>query len=181
MTANPPRDLGERTFRFACDIVRFCRKLSAEPGVVRQIAWQLADAGTSVAANYEEAKGSYSRREFASKNSIVLKEARESRMWLRLVLECGLASEHEARPLYDEVNQLVGIFIATDFYGGAGKFRRQRADGTMDPEKREQHQRDSKRIPAIIGAHVHQLFVMTFRPLEDFLIEQGCHRTVSLM
>jgi four helix bundle protein len=113
MTAKPPRDLGERTFRFACDIVLFCRKLSAEPGVVRQIAWQLADAGTSVAANYEEAKGAYSRREFAVKNSIVLKEARESRMWLRLILECGLASEPEARPLFDESNQLVGIFIAT--------------------------------------------------------------------
>ena len=113
MAAQPPRDLGERTFRFACNIVPFCRKLSAEPGVVRQIAWQLADAGTSVAANYEEAKGAYSRREFAAKNSIVLKEARESRMWLRLILECGLASEPETKPLFDEANQLVGIFIAT--------------------------------------------------------------------
>ena len=37
-----------------------------------QIAWQLADAGTSIAANYEEAKGSDSRREFAAKNAIVL-------------------------------------------------------------------------------------------------------------
>jgi four helix bundle protein len=113
MAETPPRDLVERTFQFACRIVPFCRKLSVEPGVVRQIAWQLADAGTSVAANYEEAKGAYSRREFAAKNSIVLKEARESRMWLRLILECGLASEAEAKPLYDEANQLVGIFIAT--------------------------------------------------------------------
>ena len=78
MTAEKPRDLSERTFRFACDVVNFCRKLSAEPGVVRQISWQLADAGTSIAANYEEAKGSYSRREFAAKNAIVLKEAREA-------------------------------------------------------------------------------------------------------
>ena len=45
-TTTKPRDLGERTFQFACEIVQFCRKLSAEPGVVRQIAWQLADAGT---------------------------------------------------------------------------------------------------------------------------------------
>ncbi len=73
---------------FACRVLLFCRKLSAEPGVARQIAWQLADAGTSVAANDEEAKGAYSRREFAAKNS-------------------------EAKPLYDEANQLVGIFIAT--------------------------------------------------------------------
>jgi four helix bundle protein len=113
MTTAKPHDIGERTFRFACDIVRFCRKLSAEPGVVRQIAWQLADAGTSIAANYEEAKGSYSRREFAAKNAIVLKAAREARLWLRLILTCGLAAEPDARPLHDEANQLVGIFTAS--------------------------------------------------------------------
>src|SRR5438552_17947108 len=101
MPQTHPTDLAERTFEFACDIVRFCRRLSAEPGVVRQIAWQLADAGTSVAANYEEAKGSYSRREFAAKNAIVLKEARESRLWLRIILVCKLASESETRPLYE--------------------------------------------------------------------------------
>jgi four helix bundle protein len=113
MTTNKPYDLGERTFRFACEIVRFCRKLSVEPGVVRQIAWQLADAGTSIAANYEEAKGSYSRREFAAKNAIVLKEAREARLWLRVILACGLAAEADAQPLYDEANELVGIFITS--------------------------------------------------------------------
>ena len=105
--------LGERTFKFACDVVRFCRELSEEPGVVRQIAWQLAAAGTSIAANYEEAKGSYSRREFAAKNAIVLKEAREARLWLRLIIECNLArNAQEARRLAQESNELVGIFIA---------------------------------------------------------------------
>ena len=34
-------------------------------------------------------------------------------MWLRLILECGLAAEAEAKPLYDEANQRVGIFIGT--------------------------------------------------------------------
>ena len=77
-TTTKPCDLGECTFQVACDIVQFCRKLSAEPGVVRQIAWQLADAGTSIAADYEEATGAYSRRDFVFKNCIVLKEARES-------------------------------------------------------------------------------------------------------
>jgi four helix bundle protein len=108
-----PRDLAERTFQFACSIVRFTRKISAEPGVLRQIAWQLADAGTSVAANYEEAKGSYSRREFAAKNCVVLKEARESRLWLRIILSCELAPMQETKALYDEADELVGIFIKT--------------------------------------------------------------------
>ena len=113
MTDSPPRDLAERTFRFACHIVTFSRKISKEPGVVRQIAWQLSAAGTSVATNYEEAKGAYSRREFAAKSSIVLKEARESRLWLRLILACQLAPPQDVQPLYDEANQLVGIFTAS--------------------------------------------------------------------
>src|SRR5436190_24099551 len=104
MRTAKPLDLAERTFQFACEIVQFCRRISVEPGVVRQIAWQLADAGTSVAANYEEAKGAYSRREFAVKNCIVLKEARESRLWLRIVLACDLAPAADAQPLYDEAN-----------------------------------------------------------------------------
>jgi four helix bundle protein len=113
MPDKPPYDLAERTFRFACDIVRFSRKLSQEPGVVRRIACQLADAGTSVAANYEEAKGAYSRRDFAAKTSIVLKEARESRLWLRVIMEEHLAPAAEVLPLLDEANQLVAIFTTS--------------------------------------------------------------------
>jgi len=66
-------DLRERLFEFVCSVVLFCRELSKEPGVVRQISWQLADAVTSAGSNLEEAKAAYSRRDFASKNSISLR------------------------------------------------------------------------------------------------------------
>jgi four helix bundle protein len=113
MANSPPFDLAERTFTFACAIVRFCLKLAEKPGVTRHIAWQLADAGTSIAANYEEAKAAYSRREFTAKTSIVLKEARESRMWLRLVEAEHLAPVHEVQPLLKEANELVAIFTTS--------------------------------------------------------------------
>ena len=109
-----PRDLRERTFLFACDIVRFCSQLGKDPGAPRQISWQLLDSGTSIGANTEEAKGAYSRRDFAAKNSIVLKEARESRLWLRVILEEHLAPAAEVLPLLDEANQLVAIFTASN-------------------------------------------------------------------
>jgi four helix bundle protein len=110
---NPPFDLADRTFLFACAIVRFCRKLAQEPGVTRHIAWQLAGAGTSIAANYEEAKAAYSRRDFTAKSSIVLKEARESRLWLRVIAAEKLAPIDEVQPLLDEANQLVAIFTTS--------------------------------------------------------------------
>jgi four helix bundle protein len=93
--------------------VKFCLKLSAQPGVTRQIAWQLADAGTSIAANYEEAKAAYSRRDFRAKTSIVLKEARESRLWLRVIAASGLARREELDSLLKESNELVAIFTAS--------------------------------------------------------------------
>jgi len=113
MPSQHPSDLRERVFEFVCGVVLFCRDLSKEPGVDRQIAWQLAAAATSVGSNLEEAKAAYSRRDFAAKNAIVLKEAREARLWLRVILACELASDAEARPLYNEANELVGIFITS--------------------------------------------------------------------
>jgi len=113
MPDRPPRDLGERTFKFACDVVRYCRELSKEPGVVRHIAWQLADAATSAAANYQEAKAAYSRREFAAKTSVSLKELRESNLWLRVVLACDIGRREEPTRLQVEANELVSIFTAS--------------------------------------------------------------------
>jgi len=113
MASNKPRDLCERTFLFACDIVSFCRELSKEPGACRQIAGQLLRAGTSVGANTEEAKAAYTRREFACKNSVVLREAREAKFWLRVIAANRLAPTEATEPLLAEANELVGIYTAT--------------------------------------------------------------------
>jgi four helix bundle protein len=113
MATCKPRDLCERTFLFACDIVPFCRNLSSEPGVCRQIAGQLLRSGTSVGANAEEAKAAYTRREFACKNGVVLREAREASFWLRLIAANRLASKEATDPLLAEANELISIYTAT--------------------------------------------------------------------
>ena len=108
-----PRDLCERTFLFACEIVGLCRALSREPGVTRQLASQLLRAGTSVGANTEEARAAYTRREFACKNSIVLRESREALYWLRLIAAHKLVQSSSIDPLLKEANELVAIYTAT--------------------------------------------------------------------
>lgn len=113
MRNKKPWDLSERTFLFACAIVRVCVELSREPGARRHLASQLLRAGTSIGANYEEAQAAYSRREFAAKTSIVLRECRETRYWLRLILANGLGMRESIDPLLAESNELVGIFSAT--------------------------------------------------------------------
>ena len=112
MDRQTPWDIRERAFRFACDVVRFCRSFGKDASC-RHIANQLLDAATSVGANSEEAKSAYSRREFGVKNCIALKEARESAFWLRLILECDLTADPEAHRLLKEAGELVGIFTGT--------------------------------------------------------------------
>ena len=62
-------------------------------------------------ANTEEARAAYSRREFACRNNIVLREARETLYWLRLVAANQLAPD-KVDPLIAEANELVSIFTA---------------------------------------------------------------------
>ena len=47
-------------------------------------------SATSIGANIEEAIGGQSKRDFLAKVSISLKEARETRYWLRLLQESEL-------------------------------------------------------------------------------------------
>jgi four helix bundle protein len=106
-------DLRQRTFQFACRIVKVCRKLSAGGTVHRQFAHQLIRSGTSIGANFEEAHAAHSRREFACKLSLVLREARETHYWLRLVPASELAERSEIQDVVSEADELVAIFTST--------------------------------------------------------------------
>jgi four helix bundle protein len=51
---------------------------------------------------------------FALKNNYALKEARESQLWLRLIVRCQLSDdEAEAKRLLQEAGELTGILTAT--------------------------------------------------------------------
>lgn len=79
-------DIRERTFAFAVRIVKLCKYLEKNSDVSKSLINQLLDAGTSVGANLEEAQAGQTKPDFIHKNSISLKEARESNFWLRLLL-----------------------------------------------------------------------------------------------
>jgi hypothetical protein len=55
--ANYGQDIRDRSFRFACRIVEFCRALAHDEAVARILVPQLLRCGTSVGANLEEARG----------------------------------------------------------------------------------------------------------------------------
>jgi four helix bundle protein len=105
----PRRDLPERTFEFARQIVQVCQLLDQTPGVSRTLANQLLRAGTSIGAHTEEAQAGQSRADFLSKISIACKEARETQYWLRLLAAAEVLPASRLADLTDESNQLVAI------------------------------------------------------------------------
>ena len=76
------------------------------------MAPQLISCSTSVAAILEEARGAESRRDFISKCSIGLKEARESHVRLRVCYRTSLGPREDAAPLVDEARQIASILGA---------------------------------------------------------------------
>ncbi|MGE5836301.1 MAG: four helix bundle protein [Acidobacteriota bacterium] len=104
-------DFRERSFTFACDVVRLYQVL--EKTVPTTLARQVLRAGTSIGANLEEAKVAQSRRDLISKFSIALKEARETSYWLRLLAATELATPEALAACLHEANQLVAILTAS--------------------------------------------------------------------
>ena len=113
---DPKRDIEGRSYQFALRIVRLCRKLDDTPGVRRTLGNQLIRSGTSVGANVEEAHAGSSRADFINKMNIALKEARETRYWLRLLIDAELVEADELRPIRNEateVMRILGAIVAT--------------------------------------------------------------------
>jgi len=109
---NTPKDIRERTFEFALRIIKLCNELNRKPGVCRDISRQLLKAGTSVGANAEEAQAAQSKPDFISKNSIALKEARETHYWLRLLIAAKVMPENRLAELRDEAEEIKRILGA---------------------------------------------------------------------
>lgn len=76
----------ERTFRFGVDVLKFLSKLPYN-FIYKVPLLQLSRCSTSIGANYEEAQGAVSKRDFSHKIGISYRECRESIYWLRTLNE----------------------------------------------------------------------------------------------
>jgi len=103
-------ELSARLLDFAAEVISLVQAFPKGP-VGLHIGNQLLRSSTSSGANYEEACGAESHRDFTHKMGIVLKELKESRYWLQLARRISLVNP--ASPvdlLLTEVEQLIAIF-----------------------------------------------------------------------
>lgn len=71
---------------------------------------QLVRSGTSIGANYMEANGASSKKDFQNKIFICKKEAQETKHWLRMIANCLPDRNQELRLLWQEAQELTLIF-----------------------------------------------------------------------
>ncbi len=102
-------DLEERTAIFSGRIIELCKKVPKNTITIPIIS-QLIRSATSIGANYMEANGASSRKDFKNKIFICKKESRETKYWLRMLAYTQEEFKDECRNLWKEVQELTLIF-----------------------------------------------------------------------
>ena len=106
-------DLEDRLIDFAVRIIQVARSLP-RTRIGNHIGGQLIRCGTSPAPNYGEALGAESQSDFIHKMRVCLKELRETKVWLLMIIRVDLikpASKLDS--LIDENDQLISIFVTS--------------------------------------------------------------------
>lgn len=104
------QDLKKRLKQYALRIINLYESLP-KSGAVHIISHQLVRSGTSPGAQYAEGCRAKSNADFISKIEGALQELEESLYWLELLIEGEFVAENKLKPLCDETNELISIFV----------------------------------------------------------------------
>ncbi len=106
-------DLEQRLIDFAVRIIRIAESLP-KTKAGNHVAGQLIRCGTSPAPNYGEAQSAESRSDFIHKMKVCLKELRETKVWLIMIVRANfLKSKSNLEPDINENDELISIFMAS--------------------------------------------------------------------
>lgn len=114
------RDIYERVYEFAIAVVKFTRILpkTLEADVLRK---QVIRSSTSVAANMQEADGSRTKQEFVHSVVVSKKEAKETRLWIRMIVELYPENIKQAEPILKENEEVIRILSTIMINASASK------------------------------------------------------------
>ena len=101
----------EKSFAFAVRIVNLNKHLN-ETKKEFVLSKQLLRSGTSIGANVAEAEQAQSTADFISKMSIALKEASETKYWIRLLASTSYLTEAESVSILNDCVELEKILVS---------------------------------------------------------------------
>ncbi|MDZ7611139.1 MAG: four helix bundle protein [Candidatus Moranbacteria bacterium] len=102
-------DLEQRTVQFSEKVIDLVKSVKIN-SVNKSIVNQLTRSATSVGANYCEANGASSKKDFKNKIYICKKESKETMYWLRLLAKTNPEKIEEIRILWKEIQEFTMIF-----------------------------------------------------------------------
>ena len=100
-----------KSYSFALDIINSNKYLKFKRDE-HELSKQLSRSVTTIKANAEEANGAVTKRDFANKMSIALKECTDSHYWIRLLRNSKPLEIEKAYLLLEERTQIKGTLIA---------------------------------------------------------------------
>lgn len=99
-----------KSFQFAIRIVRLYKFLCEEKKEYI-LSKQLLRAGTSIGANVTESQQAQSKPDFVSKISIALKEASETKYWIKLLGATEYLSENQTNSILDDCVEIEKFWL----------------------------------------------------------------------
>ncbi len=102
-------DLEDRTRIFSENILLFLKSIKLNY-YNKEIISQLIRSAISIGANYREANGAISKKDFRNKIFVSRKEARETEYWIELLAKIGPEYKDKLRFFWKEVHEFILIF-----------------------------------------------------------------------
>ncbi|MFA7314749.1 MAG: four helix bundle protein [Candidatus Magasanikbacteria bacterium] len=105
-----------RIYKWTVNLVKYLRILYSKDRDARAIFDQLLRSGTSVGANYVEAIGGTSDKDFRKFLTYSLKSCNESKYWLALIRDSKINSSQDLDDLLKEsveLSKILGKSVAT--------------------------------------------------------------------
>lgn len=103
--------LGDKTYAFGLRIVKLYQYLKSDK-VDMGLCSQVLRSGTSIGANVEEAIGGSTKKDFKHKLEIAYREARETRYWLRLLMDAEILEKKLSDSLIQDCEEIIKILTA---------------------------------------------------------------------
>lgn len=107
------KEIESRLIALSVGVNKLVSGLAKTP-LTNNLADQMIRSSTSAALNYGEVQSAESRKDFIHKNSVVLKELRETSIGLKILFASdSVKEEKEISGLIEECNHLTAIFQKT--------------------------------------------------------------------
>ena len=102
----------EKTESFADRITKMYRYLSEKRQGDKDMLKQIVRSGTSIGANVSEGQFTQSKADFLTKMTIALKEANETRYWLKRLYAYGSLSDNEFESIINDNEEIMKNIVS---------------------------------------------------------------------